>query len=153
MTTQVKITSNLDSMFTNSGLSKIRLTCMSDLLELTCCVNRGVSVPKIGRNVLLRSFASLTVYSSEILFLVKLRVHNVTTQLTEILTVAATTVPSLIKERNLNTKDRTHWNYETLALKTSYPFCTSVFPNLCETAARWIFFLYKTRARTQQIYS
>ena len=81
---------------------------MSDLLELTCCVNRGVSVPKIGRNVLLRSFASLTVYSSEILFLVKLHVHNVTTQLTEILTVAATTAPSLIKERNLNTKDRTH---------------------------------------------
>jgi len=54
--------------------------------------------------MLLRSFASLTVYSSDILFLVKLHVHNVTTQLTELLTVAARTVPSLIKGRNLKTK-------------------------------------------------
>lgn len=89
-------------MYTNFGLDKIRL--VSDLLELIRCVNRGVSIPKVGRNVLLRSFASLTVYSSEILFLVKLHVHNVTTQLTELLAVAATTAPSLIKERNLKTK-------------------------------------------------
>jgi hypothetical protein len=87
---------------TNSGLSTIQLA--SDLLEYKYCVNRGVSVPKDGRNVLLPSSAYLTAYSSEILFLIKLHMHDVTTQLTELVTVAATPTASVIRERNLKTK-------------------------------------------------
>ena len=108
---------------TNSDVRKIQI--VSELLDLICCVHREMSVLKIGRNVLRRSFASLTVYSSETLFLVKVHAHNATTHLTELRTVAATTAPSLIKERNLKTKYSTPWNYGTLALQTSYPFCTS----------------------------
>ena len=67
----------------------------------------------------------ITVQTSEISFLVNLHLHNVTTQLTEVITVAARTAPSLIKERNLKTKYSTQRNYGTLALKTSQSFCTS----------------------------